>query len=157
MFFENILNIKDFQDAYSNNTEEVGVDKIDENGKIMYEIQLGVALVGGKITLANSEIWCGYILNKLGNDLDFLLNNPNFDKIQLYKYIDLEKIDEPNNFTGILNATIDKEIADDKKQTTNNNYENNRYDRDYDRFHRYGGTKKRKKIRKQKRKTHRKK
>ena len=82
------------------------IDKlIDENNKITYEIQLGIALVGGKITTTNSKFWCEYNANKLGNDLNFLTINPDFDGIRLYNYIDLEDTSKNENYNNIINAT----------------------------------------------------
>ena len=107
LFQDDKLNIDDFEKAFTRDSPMVAsIDKlIDENNKITYEIQLGIALVGGKITTTNSKFWCDYNSNKLGNDLNFLTINPDFDGIRLYNYIDLEDTSKTDNYNNIVNAT----------------------------------------------------
>jgi hypothetical protein len=106
LFQDDKLNIDKFEEAFNKDEPLVAsIDKlIDEKDKITYEIQLGIALVGGKITTSNSKFWCDYNSNKLGNDLNFLKINPDFDGIRLYNYIDLEDTSKNENYNNIINA-----------------------------------------------------
>ena len=107
LFQDDKLNVDIFETAFNKDEPIVAsIDKLtDENNKITYEIQLGIALVGGKITTTNSKFWCEYNANKLGNDLNFLTINPDFDGIRLYNYIDLEDTSKNENYNNIINAT----------------------------------------------------
>jgi hypothetical protein len=70
-----------------------------------YEIQLGIALVGGKITSANSE-FCKFQAIKLANDYKFLTKYGYDDtgKIYLYPYVELgENAEQPKELPTILN------------------------------------------------------
>ena len=55
-----------------------------------YEIQLGVALVGGKVPNAPSNFWCAFNSAKLANDYKFLTKY-DVGEIQLYPYVDIEE------------------------------------------------------------------
>lgn len=106
LFKDDKLNIDEFEEVFNSDPVVASIDKLtDENNKITYEIQLGIALVGGKITTTNSKFWCDYNSNKLGNDLNFLTINPDFDGIRLYNYIDLEDTSKNENYNNIINAT----------------------------------------------------
>ncbi len=107
-----------------NNTPAT-VDKVrepkkkDEDGKEsneyktkFYEIQLGVALVGGKVPNAPSDFWCAFNSAKLANDYKFL-SKYDIGEIQLYPYIEIQEIvtekkqpkaqESPQEFSTILN------------------------------------------------------
>ena len=164
----NELDVDYFTNIYETNILSVAMDKLEENGEIVYEIQLGIAIAAGKVSDINSKLWCGYYSNKLATDLKFNIENPNSDKIRLYSYIDLENVDKENNYNSILNASVDKEMSkkieeDKKKEEKNKNvgydngYNNNPYNNPYG--YGYGGKKtiKRKKRHRKKPKTYRKK
>ena len=164
----NELDVDYFTNIYVTNILSVAMDKLEENGEIVYEIQLGIAIAAGKVSDINSKLWCGYYSNKLATDLKFNIENPNSDKIRLYSYIDLENVDKENNYNSILNASVDKEMSkkieeDKKKEEKNKNvgydngYNNNPYNNPYG--YGYGGKKtiKRKKRDRKKPKTYRKK
>lgn len=85
-----------------NNTPAT-VDKVrepkkkDEDGKEsneyktkFYEIQLGVALVGGKVPNAPSDFWCAFNSAKLANDYKFL-SKYDIGEIQLYPYVEIQE------------------------------------------------------------------
>ena len=55
-----------------------------------YEIQIGVALVGGKVPNAPSNFWCAFNSAKLANDYKFLTKY-DVGEIQLYPYVDIEE------------------------------------------------------------------
>ena len=69
-----------------------------------YEIQLGVAVVGGKITSANRE-YCKFQAIKLANDHKFLkkYGYDNTDKIYLYPYVEMDENAEQPEINTILN------------------------------------------------------
>jgi hypothetical protein len=161
------LDVDYFTNIYDTNILSVAMDKLEENGEIVYEIQLGISIAGGKVSEINSKLWCGYYSNKLASDLKFNVENPNSDKIRLYSYIDLENVDKENSYNSILNASVDKEMSKkieedkkkeekDKKIGYDNGY-NNGYNNPYG--YMYGGKKtiKRKRKHRKKPKTHRKK
>jgi len=175
----NELDVDYFTNIYDTNILSVAMDKLEENGEIVYEIQLGISIAGGKVSEINSKLWCGYYSNKLASDLKFNFENPNSDKIRLYSYIDLENVDKENNYNSILNVSVDKEmskkIEEDKKKEEkdkkigydngyNNGY-NNPYGYMYGGKYMYGDknmygdkkTIKRKRKHRKKPKTHRKK
>jgi hypothetical protein len=170
----NELDVDYFTNIYETNILSVAMDKLEENGEIVYEIQLGIAIAGGKVSEINSKLWCGYYSNKLASDLKFNVENPISDKIRLYSYIDLENADKENNYNSILNVSVDKEmskkIEEDKKKEEkekkigydngyNNNPYNNPYGYSYGGKYMYGNKKtiKRKKRHRKKSKTYRKK
>jgi hypothetical protein len=128
LFKDDKLNIYEFEEAFNSDPVVASIDKlIDENNKITYEIQLGIALVGGKITTTNSKFWCDYNSNKLGNDLNFLTINPDFDGIRLYNYIDLEDTSKTDNYNNIVNAnTIDNTKSGGTRKRRSNLRRSNR-------------------------------
>ena len=67
-------------------------DEEDKNAtkQKFYEIQLGVALVGGKVPNAPSNFWCAFNSAKLANDYKFLTKY-DVGEIQLYPYVDIEE------------------------------------------------------------------
>lgn len=66
-----------------------------------YEIQLGVALVGGKVPNAPSDFWCAFNSTKLANDSKFL-SKYDIGEIQLYPYVEIqETVDEVQTNPGI--------------------------------------------------------
>ena len=78
---------------------------LSKDKSAFYEIQLGIALVGGKITSANSE-FCKFQAIKLANDYKFLTKYGYDDtgKIYLYPYVELaENAEQPKSLPTILN------------------------------------------------------
>ena len=82
-----------------------GIDKI-ENG--IYEIQIGIALVGGKITTTNYTFLCNYNSHRLGKNLNYLIKNTEEDgqNVQLYNYIDLENVKDTTEYIGVVNSKV---------------------------------------------------
>jgi hypothetical protein len=82
-----------------------GIDKI-ENG--IYEIQIGVGLVGGKVTTPNYTFLCNYNSHRLGKNLDYLIKNTEEDgqNVQLYNYIDLENVKDTTEYIGVVNSKV---------------------------------------------------
>ena len=81
-----------------------------DDGK--YEIHLGVAVVGGKVTQTNSKFLCNYNSHKLGNDLNYLIKDvkdgEDNEKIRLYSYIDLENVKDTTEYIGVINSKLKK-------------------------------------------------
>jgi len=74
-----------------------------------YEIHLGVAVVGGKVTKTNSKFFCNYNSHRLGNDLNYLIRDvEEGEKIRLYGYIDLENVKDTNEYVGVINSSVKK-------------------------------------------------
>ncbi len=85
-------------------TTNAGVDRVQQQTKSkdeedkdknetkqkFFEIQLGVALVGGKVPNAPSNFWCAFNSAKLANDYKFLTKY-DVGEIQLYPYVDIEE------------------------------------------------------------------
>ena len=105
-----------FFDFYDNNKKQYsGIDKIGD-GK--YEIHIGVAVVGGKVTQSNYKFACKYNSQRLGNNLNYLIKNTDDDadeNVHLYGYIDLENVKDPTEYTGTVNSILKK----DEKKTSN--------------------------------------
>ena len=80
-----------------------GIDKI---GSGVYEIQIGIALVGGKITTTNYTFLCNYNSHRLGKNLNYLIKNTEEDSqnVQLYNYIDLENVKDTTEYIGVVNS-----------------------------------------------------
>jgi hypothetical protein len=80
-----------------------GIDKI---GNGVYEIQIGIALVGGKITTTNYTFLCNYNSHRLGKNLNYLIKNTEEDSqnVQLYNYIDLENVKDTTEYIGVVNS-----------------------------------------------------
>ena len=57
-----------------------------------YEIQLGIAVVGGKIPNAPSNFWCAFNSAKLANDYKFLTKYNLGGEIHLYPFIEIEEM-----------------------------------------------------------------
>ena len=93
-----------------------GIDKI---GNGVYEIQIGIALVGGKITTTNYTFLCNYNSHRLGKNLNYLIKNTEEDSqnVQLYNYIDLENVKDTTEYIGVVNS---------KFKTQKNNKEGNK-------------------------------
>jgi hypothetical protein len=104
-----------------------------------YEIHLGVAVVGGKVTKTNSKFFCNYNSHRLGNDLNYLIRDveEEGEKIRLYGYIDLENVKDTNEYVGVINSSIKKKDTTNEENAKKMNYEN--IDRRW-----YGGKKTRK-------------
>jgi hypothetical protein len=104
-----------------------------------YEIHLGVAVVGGKVTKTNSKFFCNYNSHRLGNDLNYLIRDieDEGEKIRLYGYIDLENVKDTNEYVGVINSSIKKKDTTNEENAKKMNYEN--IDRRW-----YGGKKTRK-------------
>ena len=105
-----------------------------------YEIHLGVAVVGGKVTKTNSKFFCNYNSHRLGNDLNYLIRDveEEGEKIRLYGYIDLENVKDTNEYVGVINSSIKKkDTTNEEENAKKMNYEN--IDRRW-----YGGKKTRK-------------
>ena len=104
-----------------------------------YEIHLGVAVVGGKVTKTNSKFFCNYNSHRLGNDLNYLIRDieDEGEKIRLYGYIDLENVKDTNEYIGVINSSIKKKDTTNEENAKKMNYEN--IDRRW-----YGGKKTRK-------------
>ena len=77
-----------------------------DDGK--YEIHLGVAVVGGKVSNTNYRFLCNYNSHRLGNDLNYLIKDTdeNSDKIRLYSYVDLENVKDTTEYVGVVNSSI---------------------------------------------------
>jgi hypothetical protein len=83
-----------------------------------YEIHLGVAVVGGKVTKTNSKFFCNYNSHRLGNDLNYLIRDveEEGEKIRLYGYIDLENVKDTNEYVGVINSSIKKKNEENAKR-----------------------------------------
>jgi len=104
-----------------------------------YEIHLGVAVVGGKVTKTNSKFFCNYNSHRLGNDLNYLIRDveEEAEKIRLYGYIDLENVKDTNEYVGVINSSVTKKDTTNEENAKKMNYGN--IDRRW-----YGGKKTRK-------------
>ena len=104
-----------------------------------YEIHLGVAVVGGKVTKTNSKFFCNYNSHRLGNDLNYLIRDveEEAEKIRLYGYIDLENVKDTNEYVGVINSSVKKKDTTNEENAKKMNYGN--IDRRW-----YGGKKTRK-------------
>ena len=97
--------------------------KLDD-GK--YEIHLGVAVVGGKVSKTNYRFLCNYNSHRLGNDLNYLVRDVDEDveKIRLYGYIDLENVKDTTEYIGVINSTIKNTIKKKGGSRKNRNRKN---------------------------------
>jgi hypothetical protein len=145
-----LTDYSEFFEFFDNNKKQYsGIDKIGD-GK--YEIHIGVAVVGGKVTQSNYRFTCKYNSHRFGNNLKYLLKNTEDDadeNVHLYGYIDLENVKDPTEYIGTVNSILKK----DEKKTSNGD------NRDYrdgmvnqTRFN--GGSKKTRSYRKNNKKTH---
>ena len=120
-----------------------GIDKVKDKEADLYEIHIGLGLVGGKVTQSNYIFSCNYASHRLGNLMNYLIKNTkeNEEHVRLYNYIDLENIKDTTEYVGIINSNINqsKQKKDNKPI---NNYGTNR-----------GGRKTRRKYHHRKRKT----
>lgn len=76
-----------FQETKSKEKEE---GEKEEYKTKFYEIQLGIALVGGKITSVSNKFWCKFNAVKLANDKKFL-DKYDVGEIKLYPYVEFEE------------------------------------------------------------------
>ena len=131
--------IKKTPDDYS------GIDKIKEKDeKDLFEIQIGVGLVGGKITQSNYSFLCKFNSYRLGNMMNYLIKNTkeNNENVRLYGYIDLENVNDTTEYVGVINSDINQNKTNVAPVNNNPGYNN----------YRVGGLKTRRK--KNKRKTY---
>ena len=101
---KNSNDFTDFVDLYTGTQKDNYCDLIRlDNGA--YEIHLGVAVVGGKVDKMNS---CNYNSHRLGNDLNYLIRDveEESEQIRLYGYIDLENVNDTNEYVGVVNSNI---------------------------------------------------
>ena len=99
----------DFTDLYADNKDSYcDIMKLDD-GK--YEIHLGVAVVGGKVSNTNYRFLCNYNSHRLGNDLNYLIKDTeeNNEKIRLYSYVDLENVKDTTEYVGVVNSSVKRE------------------------------------------------
>ena len=131
--------IKKTPDDYS------GIDIIKEKDeKDLYEIQIGVGLVGGKITQSNYSFLCKFNSYRLGNMMNYLIKNTkeNKENVRLYSYIDLENVNDTTEYVGVINSDINQNKTNVAPVNNNPGYNN----------YRVGGSKTRRK--KNKRRTY---
>ena len=141
--FIDLIKQKDNEITYS------GIDIIKEKDeKDLYEIQIGVGLVGGKITQSNYTFLCKFNSYRLGNMMNYLIKNTkeNKENVRLYSYIDLENVNDTTEYVGVINSDINQSKTN--VAPVNNNP---RYNPGYNNY-RVGGLKTRRK--KNKRKTY---
>ena len=103
--FIDLIKQKDDEITYS------GIDKIKEKDeKDLYEIQIGVGLVGGKITQSNYSFLCKFNSYRLGNMMNYLIKNTkeNKENVRLYGYIDLENVNDTTEYIGVINSDINQ-------------------------------------------------
>jgi hypothetical protein len=118
--FIDLIKQKDDEITYS------GIDKIKEKDeKDLYEIQIGVGLVGGKITQSNYSFLCKFNSYRLGNMMNYLIKNTttstankssslklptkeNKENVRLYSYIDLENVNDTTEYIGVINSDINQ-------------------------------------------------
>ena len=137
--FIDLIKQKDNEITYS------GIDIIKEKDeKDLYEIQIGVGLVGGKITQSNYTFLCKFNSYRLGNMMNYLIKNTkeNKENVRLYSYIDLENVNDTTEYVGVINSDINQSKTNVAPVNNNPRYNN----------YRVGGLKTRRK--KNKRKTY---
>lgn len=103
--FIDLIKQKDDEITYS------GIDIIKEKDeKDLYEIQIGVGLVGGKITQSNYSFLCKFNSYRLGNMMNYLIKNTkeNKENVRLYGYIDLENVNDTTEYVGVINSDINQ-------------------------------------------------
>jgi len=109
-------NFADFINLYTGSNKGNYCDLIRlDDGK--YEIHLGIAVVGGKVSKTNYKFFCNYNSHRLGNDLNYLIRhrlgnddaNEETDKIRLYSYIDLENVKNTTEYLGVVNSSVKRE------------------------------------------------
>jgi hypothetical protein len=71
-------------------TNETDKTKIEYKTKV-YEIQMAIAVVGGKIPKAPSTFWCAFNSAKLANDYKFLTKYNLGGEIHLYPFVEIEE------------------------------------------------------------------
>lgn len=115
-----------------------GVDKVN-NGKL-YEIHIGISVVGGKVTETNYKFLCNYNSHRLGNELNYLIKDTTYDtdRVRLYSYINLENVNDANDYSGVVNTSIKK-----NDRMPNDKIPNNRMQIPNDRMFNGGKTRKR--------------
>ena len=115
----------DFIELYTTTKKNDYCDLIRlDNGA--YEIHLGVAVVGGKVTKTNSKFFCNYNSHRLGNDLNYLIRDveEEAEKIRLYGYIDLENVKDTNEYIGVINSSVKKKDTTNEENAKKMNYGN---------------------------------
>ena len=95
-----------------------GIDKIGDG---IYEIHIGLALVGGKVTTTNYTFLCNYNSHRLGKNLNYLIKNTEEDSenVRLYNYIDLENVKDLTEYIGVVNSKVKTQ-----KKKEDNKYSN---------------------------------
>jgi hypothetical protein len=86
-----------------------------------YEIHLGIAVVGGKVSKTNFKFFCNYNSHRLGNDLNYLIKDieDDGDKIRLYSYIDLENVKDTHEYVGVVNSSVKRNDAEAENKQEN--------------------------------------
>jgi hypothetical protein len=111
-------NFEDFINLYTGSNRGNYCDLIRlDDGK--YEIHLGIAVVGGKVSKTNYKFFCNYNSHRLGNDLNYLIRDSDEEgeKIRLYGYIDLENVKDTTEYVGIVNSSVKrKDVQNEMKQ-----------------------------------------
>lgn len=105
----------DFMTLYTGTDKNKDCDLIKlEDGS--YEIHLGVAVVGGKVSKTNYKFFCNYNSHRLGNDLNYLIRDIDEDveKIRLYGYIDLENVKDTTEYVGVVNSSVKQKDAENQ-------------------------------------------
>ena len=88
-----------------------------------YEIQLGVAVVGGKVSETNHQS-CKYESYRLGNILKHLskeIGNNSIEpgknsEIRLYSYVDLENVKDTAEYIGVVNTSVKRKYVPDEEK-----------------------------------------
>lgn len=90
LFKDNMLDAQRYTEAFTEEEYCTAVDKIDD-GKL-YEIQLGVSIVGGKITESSTKLSCKFSSNKLTKYIkDYTNGITDRQAYPAYPYLDLEE------------------------------------------------------------------
>jgi|Laugrespbdmm15sd_2_1035082.scaffolds.fasta_scaffold14212_2 hypothetical protein len=111
-------NFEEFIKIYSGENKGNYCDLIRlDDGK--YEIHLGIAVVGGKVSNTNYKFFCNYNSHRLGNDLNYLIRDSDEEgeKIRLYGYIDLENAKDTTEYVGVVNSSVKrKDVQNEMKE-----------------------------------------
>jgi hypothetical protein len=138
--FIDLIKQKDDEITYS------GIDKIKEKDeKDLYEIQIGVGLVGGKITQSNYTFLCNFNSYRLGNMMNYLIKNTkeNKENVRLYSYIDLENVNDTTEYVGVINSDINQSKQNKDNNGTTYNQTRGGYKKTRRKYHRKDHRKKR--------------
>jgi hypothetical protein len=82
-----------FDRVQETKSKEKEASEKEEYKTKFYEIQLGIALVGGKIIKVSNKFWCKFEAIKLAKDKEFL-DRYDVGDIKLYPYVEYEKGDD---------------------------------------------------------------